>query len=286
MLKPAFSTLACHTWTLEQVAAAAGRWGFLGVELRTFDDGSAAMACDPACTAPRKTLEVLARGGVEIAGVATSTRFDQAVTPPVIGRIFGDYERPVREAKRATALAKELGAPFVRVFAFEGREGESKASVMRRIVDRLHLAADDARHSGVRLALENGGGFPRAADVAEIVQRVGSPLLGVCYSVAVGTEAGEPVRSALDALGDDLFTVRVGDLGPDGPVPLGAGTVPCEQLVRELARRGYDGWVVVEWDRMWLPELAEAESALPGAARKIMEWSEKGAVGRGSLVGV
>ena len=48
MLKVAFSTVACPHWTLERAARAAAEYGYDGVELRTFDDGSGRMACDPA----------------------------------------------------------------------------------------------------------------------------------------------------------------------------------------------------------------------------------------------
>ncbi len=39
-MKPAFSTVACPEWTLEDVAEFAGRSGYQGVELRTFGHSS------------------------------------------------------------------------------------------------------------------------------------------------------------------------------------------------------------------------------------------------------
>jgi len=52
-------------------------------------------------TAPEKIVDQLfADDGVEIAGLATSTRFDSLIKPPVIGWAISDTEREVREAKR------------------------------------------------------------------------------------------------------------------------------------------------------------------------------------------
>lgn len=273
MLTPSFSTVACHEWTLERVAAAADEYGFEGVELRSFlDAGGCAMACDPSLTNPAKTRGIFESEGVDIVGVASSVKFDDQIVPPVIGRAISDTETQIRQGKRHVALAAELHAPFVRVFGFDTPFGERREKVIRRIVERLKYVADDARHTGVRVVLENGGGFAKASDVREIIDRVDSPLCGACYSLAAGVDAGDAVEEALETLGDDLLVARLKDLKDGEPCELGEGGLPCESFVKSLVRRGFDGPLVYEWDRMWLPELASPEEALPHAARTIYGW--------------
>ena len=110
---------------------------------------------------------MFAAEGVAIAGVAASTRFDDVVDPPVIGHVFGDTERSVREGKRAIGLAASIGAPLVRVFAFEGKPGEERAKLMARIVERLKKVADDcaalggAGRAGERREFSAGRGCAR-----------------------------------------------------------------------------------------------------------------------------
>ena len=76
MLRLAFSTVACHTWTLERVARSAGEWGYMGVELRSFGEGGTRFACDPALTSGGKVRELFREAGVEVAGIGGGVRFD------------------------------------------------------------------------------------------------------------------------------------------------------------------------------------------------------------------
>jgi fatty-acyl-CoA synthase len=46
-------------------------------------------------------------------------------------------------------------------------------------------------------------------------------------------------------------------------VLLGEGEVPVRDMLRALARRGYAGWVSVEWEKKWHPEIPDPEIALP-----------------------
>jgi fatty-acyl-CoA synthase len=46
-------------------------------------------------------------------------------------------------------------------------------------------------------------------------------------------------------------------------VLLGEGEVPVQEMPRALTRRGYAGWVSVEWEKKWHPEIPDPEIALP-----------------------
>ena len=189
MIKPAFSTVACPDWTHEQVADNARRLGFDAVELRTFGANSSRIACDPAMTSDEKVRDIFRSRGVSILSLATSIAFDEAISPPLVGRIFGDTERSVRAAKRSIDLAVGIECPVVRVFGFEIPARERRASAIARIVGRLGDALDHARNTGVKIVIENGGSFSRASELAELLDQVRQPLLGVCYSYAVGAAA-------------------------------------------------------------------------------------------------
>lgn len=280
MLKPAFSTVACPDWTLDRVPGAARQFGFEAVELRTFGGGGPAageLACDPALTDEAKTRSMFQQHGVEILSLATSARFDEPVLPPVIGAVIADTERPVREANRAVDLAIGLGCPVVRVFGFEIPARERRVSGLTRIADRLRMVLDHARTSGVKLAVENGGSFPRAVDLLEILDAVQHPLLGACYALDQGHAAGETPGDAVRALGDRLLLARLKDWKAGRPAPLGEGELPCREFVETLAGAGFDGALVYEWPRMWVRDLEAAEEALPRAARTLYSWLGGGA---------
>ncbi|MCL4743091.1 MAG: sugar phosphate isomerase/epimerase [Phycisphaerales bacterium] len=271
-MKTAFSTVACPEWTLGQVFDFAAHLEFDGVELRTLGPASTDLACDPALTDPEKTRGLAAGAGLSIPSLATSARFDAPIRPPVVGRVIGDVLRPIRSAQREVELADRLGCGFVRVFGFEAPRGERVESCVSRIAERLWAVADTGRARGVRVVVENGGSFPTGADVARLLDRVGHTMLGAAYSVAVGHAAGEEPGDAIRALGERLWTVKVKDLAGGRPCALGRGEVPCRAAVDALGNAGFAGWVVYEWDRLWIEDLAPPEQALHAADETLHGW--------------
>lgn len=279
MIKPAFSTVACPEWTLEQVASGAKRFGFGAVELRTFGPRSTKIACDPSLTAHQKVRSLFDGAGVEIASLGTSICFDQPVNPPIIGEAVSDSEASIRAAKQAIDLAAAIGCPLVRVFGFDVPPRQKRAATLSRIVQRLSMALDHARNTGVRLVIENGGAFPRAADVAEILDQTNHALLGVSYSLPVGIQAGDTPDAAIAALGSRIWLARVKDFRASQPCRLGDGEIPCREFVTLLTRGGFAGPVVYEWDRLWMPQLASADEVLPHVASTMYQWASAGSPG-------
>jgi sugar phosphate isomerase/epimerase len=275
-MKPAFSTVACPDWTLDQVAEHAEKWGFQGCELRTTGYGATEFACDPALTSAAKVRGMLGRAGVQLVSLGTSIRFDEPIDPPLLGHVFGDNDRSVREAKGAINLAVQLECPFVRVFGFELPEGERRANGVARIVDRLRKSVDAARNSGVTFLLENGGSFPRAADLAEIIDGVNHPLLAAAYNAPVAMAAGESIADGANVLGDRLAVVKVRDFKDGKPCALGDGQIDNRGAVGALARAGFSGWLVYEFDRAWFGHGKTAglniDDVMTTSARRMFEW--------------
>jgi sugar phosphate isomerase/epimerase len=278
-MKPSFSTVALPDWTLARIAPRLEDWGFLAVELRTFGNGSTQSACDPALTASSKVRTMFDKAGMQICSLATGIRYDEIISPPIIGNVISDTERSVRETKGMVDLALSLECPYVRVFAFELPEGETRKSGMARIVGRLKKSTDYCRNSGVKLMLENGGSFNTAVDLAEIIDAVGSPLLTASYSAPVAAMAGESIANGINVLGDRLVNVKVKDLKleRDGgkPVALGTGDLSVRDTFAALAKANYTGWITYEFDRAWLPTAANVDvsAILAQSAKAMFEWS-------------
>jgi sugar phosphate isomerase/epimerase len=57
------------------------------------------------------------------------------------------------------------------------------------------------------------------------------------------------------------------------PCTIGEGTLGCPETVAALMAADFRGWVVVEWDRLWIPSLDTAEEVLPRAVRRLYEWT-------------
>lgn len=271
-MKPAFSTVACPEWTLEDVAEFAGSTGYQGVELRTFGHASVELACDPCKTGPAKIRDLFEDAGVSPLCLASSVRYDSPAWPPVIGHVISDTEKPVRETKSLVEVAAQSEIPAVRVFAFELPQGERREQGIKRVLGRLELALATCRNTGVKLLLENAGSFPLAEDLAEIIERADNPLLYASYSPAVAQTHGEDPVEGARMLGARLWSVKLSDYHDETPAPLGQGDLDAERVVTELARDRFPGWLVYEWPRLWLRELGEPTDVLTDACEKMYRW--------------
>jgi sugar phosphate isomerase/epimerase len=276
-MKIAFSTVGCPDLNAEQVAEAASKWGYQGVEMRVSPaegTGAAGVASDPMRSEPRRLREIFDDAGVEILSIATGVRFDKSVWPPVVGRLFWNEEEGVSDTKAAVEQAAACGAEYVRVFGHQLPGGEPRAWGLRRVADRLALAAQTARNTRVRVLIENSGSFSRADELAELAGLVGSQFLGTAYNIVPAVLAGEDPVAAVAALRDGLKVVKVGDVGEDGrPVPLGMGRMPVERFVRALRDMDYQGWIVYEYPRLWRPELTDSDRVLDEAVVRLFSWA-------------
>jgi hypothetical protein len=70
--------------------------------------------------------------------------------------------------------------------------------------------------------------------------------------------------------------VKDAAIGPLGAnyTRLGDGTVPVQKFIIRLKGIGYQSWVSFEWEKAWLPGIAEPEQVLPDAIKKLREWSK------------
>lgn len=272
MFKPAFSTLACPDWTLDQIAPAAARLGYEGVELRTFGHAGGPLAGDPALTDAGKATRLFQEAGVDVAGLATGIRFDDPIWPPVVGRLLPSAEAGVPEGKRLVELAQDHAAGYIRVYPFELRPREPRRSTLVRIGDRLRKVCDHARHRDLRVAIENASTLALADDLLEIIDRVNAPELGAAYDLKAAAEAGDDPARGLERLGPHLIAARVRDADAHGrPVPLGAGALPCADFCAAAAQT--DAWLVFTWDALWVEGLAPAEDVLGDAVERMYAWS-------------
>jgi fatty-acyl-CoA synthase len=174
-----------------------------------------------------------------------------------------------RELGAAVELAREWGAPTVRVF---GGESDDLDDIARRLDAALARVAD----SGVTVALETHDAFSSAARVAELVRRVDNPSFAAVWDVHHPYRVGESPDEVVRALGTRIELVHVKDARRDRDdwqlVPLGEGEVPLRESLAALAAIGYGGWLTVEWEKRWHPELAAPEVALPRGLETLKSW--------------
>jgi fatty-acyl-CoA synthase len=240
----AFSTLACPGWSLDEAVDAAVKLGYLGLELRLLD--GALLPADLDAADRRRVAKVMIEAGVAVAAVDTSIRLSEPMN-------FAELQQYLQMADR-------WAAPVVRVFPGQGTPDELRRG--------LELAAEAADGFRAAVGVETHDGYTAAAVLGPMVRELGRAQVGVVWDMLHTHRAGEAPAAVLDQLRDPILGVHIKDARPDREggwqlVPLGEGEVPVGAGIDELARRNYEGWLVVEWEKLWHPELAEPAVALP-----------------------
>ncbi|MET7570716.1 sugar phosphate isomerase/epimerase family protein [Streptomyces sp. NPDC005492] len=251
-MKFAFSTLGVPGLPLPAVLDLAVTHGYHGVELRAHPEEPVHPGIDAAQRAD--VVAGFKAAGVEVLGLAGYAR----VAAP------GDDDDVLAEVRELLELARDLGAPFVRVFPGGGTE-QSEAEADAAAARRLGTAAEWGADLGVRILLETHDSHRTGADALRVLGPVGHRNVGALWDVMHTWLGGEQPSETFAALGPYLGYVQVKDIASaedTTPLPLGAGVLPLAECVEVLARHGWDGWLCWEYEKRWYEAAAPLDGLL------------------------
>jgi sugar phosphate isomerase/epimerase len=140
-----------------------------------------------------------------------------------------------------------LGAELVNVHPDPITRTYPRAEAVAANAAAVAELAEAADGRGLRLMVENlGSSFGTVDELAPLLEA--DPRIGFHFDAGHANLSGRSVTELLEAFGERLAHVHVSDnLGVDDlHLPLGAGTVPWEEVVRGLRAVEYDGTVTVE----------------------------------------
>jgi sugar phosphate isomerase/epimerase len=131
----------------------------------------------------------------------------------------------------------------------------------------------------VGIGVETHDSFSASAVVAELLALVDSAAVGAVWDSHHPHRVGERAVDVWANLGRRILLAQVKDARPDPMredgwqlVLLGEGEVPVRDMLDLLSDGGYRGWVSVEWEKRWHPEIAEPEVALPQHLAVLGSW--------------
>ena len=180
-------------------------------------------------------------------------------------------EDPGIELRRFLELASEWEAPLVRVFGgpLPG-DGPGRRARLAAAAQVLEAAVPVAERLGVAIGVETHDAFCASATVADLLALVDSAAVGAVWDSHHPHRAGERAADVWANLGPRILLAQVKDARRDAGredgwqlVLLGEGEVRVRDMLGLLAAGSYHGWVSVEWEKRWHPEIAEPEVALP-----------------------
>jgi sugar phosphate isomerase/epimerase len=260
----AFSTLAFPGTTLAKAASLGSEYGYQGIELRLIDGN----LIDPSMPAAARAQvrRTVAAAGLPIIAVDSSIK------------LTGDDPGP--ELSRFLDLASDWECPLVRVFGGSLSDDPGlRRGQLAAAARVLETAIPLAERAGVAIGVETHDDFSSAAVVAELLALVDSPRVGAVWDSHHPHRKGEPPADVYRLLARRLLLAQVKDASR---IPgtaddwhltlLGRGEVPVRPMLDLLIAGGYQGWISVEWEKHWHPEIEEPELALPQHLELLNAW--------------
>ncbi|NED95289.1 sugar phosphate isomerase/epimerase [Phytoactinopolyspora alkaliphila] len=265
----AFSTLGCSGASWDELAALAGRHGFEGLELRVADDEPLRIGL-PAHEA-KVAARRLAGAGLSVVALNTYVRLCAPFEPD---------ERRDHQSRHLSALvtlAQGAGASGIRVFMRDddASPGPGMTAGEERALRRIVAVTGQCREAGIRIFVETHDSHSRGDRTARFLSSLDRHVPGhpceVVWDAAHSWSHGEDPAETFEAVAPWLAYVQVKDIrAADDPVPvmIGEGSYPIDRLMITLAAAGWRGWLSLEWERKWHPELP----ALDAALARVREW--------------
>ena len=269
MNKFAFSTVGCPNWDLQTIADRAKEYGYSGVEFRTFLEDATMPGANLFLTDPTKVNSIFKSAGIEIACLASSISFQGNRRKDAVA---------ADELRQHMELAQKLDCRIVKMFDTKVKPGQDRVTAGVAMAQWLLPLADEAADRGVAIVIENALSFRSAKEMWSFMEAVPHPSVGLCWDVFNAAQVGEPPAVSVPMLNSRIFHTHVKDakFEPRGAAycKLGEGDVPVQKFLTRLMVIGYEGYVVVEWDKVWLPNLAEPEVIFPDAIAKMKKWTQ------------
>ena len=246
-MKLAFSTKGWHNISFEDFCKIAGDLKFEGIELHNihgplFTEKDGVFHDYAAASTVRKLYE----SGLQIPCI------DAICSPGVPA----EKDSSVKEITDCLDIAKNLHIPYVRVKAAEGG-AEAVADVIREVVS-------DAEEKGVALLIETTGIFCDTAALRELLESFACDSISALWDMySTFFTAGEGPEDTIRNLGAYVKHVHIKDAAKTESVTefclIGEGQLPIKEMMLALRSVNYDGFISLEWDPEWCPELDDME---------------------------
>ncbi len=259
--KLCFSTIGCPGWTLQKITEFAIKNNYSGIEFRGIN-GKLYLPDAPEFSAAGLpgTLQLLKAGALKIAGLGSSANLHIPAKT--------EREKQLNEARAYIELAEKVHCPYIRVFPNNLPDKSNKTATLNLIAQGMQELADYARQRNVTVLLETHGDVVLAEDIQYIFQQITAANTGVIWDVCnMWMKTAEPADKVYQLLQPYIKHVHLKDAvmanGKIQYVPPGQGNVPLVQPVQLLNKNNYSGFYCFEWEKLWHPQLAEAENVFP-----------------------
>jgi sugar phosphate isomerase/epimerase len=263
----AFSTLGSPGASVAEIVAIARRGGCRGIELRSAS--GEVVNADLVPAEVLQTREQLVSAGIAVLAIGSYVR----LCAPVLEN---GVDEQLEDLLAQLELAARIGASGVRVFMGDEsiRRTEGPSDGERLALRRLSAVRKHCPQLDVSVLIETHDSHSLGARLSEFCElldeQVPEHQCGVIWDTAHSWSQGESPFDTLRLLGPWLAYLQIKDIrsrAEPEPVMPGGGSYPIAELAETLKRSGWKGWISLEWERMWHPDLPSIDIALAETRR-------------------
>lgn len=165
-------------------------------------------------------------------------------------KVSDDLEAHFEQFKRVVAIAKKLDVKFIRVFSFFHDGGEWTKEERDIVLSNLKRMSAYAAENDVILLHENEKEIygDNAARCLDLMENLYCDHFKAVFDFANFVQCKQDTKEAFEALKKYVAYIHIKDAKfEDGSVvPAGLGDGNVEEILKELFRDGYDGFLSLE----------------------------------------
>ncbi len=266
-MKLSFSTIGCPDYDWSDICSCAKDFGFKGIEIRglgenIFNAKSRPFSDDNILA----TVEKLKRLRLEIPCLSTGCSLQYA----------DKRDETIAEIKKYIDLAQILSTPYIRIL------GDRTADECDPVDDDVVFSALSelipyAEEKGVTLLVETNGVYADTKRLCTLLDRIESDNIGALWDMHhpyrfKGETAGQTVAN----LGAYIKHTHIKDsVIENGKVVyklMGEGDLPVDEFMRSLDSILYEGYVSLEWVKLYDKVLSDAGIVFPHFANFMQKY--------------
>ncbi len=188
-----------------------------------------------------------------------------------------------RELKRYVKLCEKFETPYIRIFG--GEVGElCWSQAIDEATETLDKMIEIIKDFNAKIVIETHDDWMAADHFKALMESVNSEKVGILWDVNHPFMfIGEKPEETWEKVGKWIYHTHWKDskIANDTvkkfePCLMGEGDLPHDQIYRVLNKGGYNGYLSLEWEKRWHPDLPDPEIAFPqyyGYMKKMMNLS-------------
>jgi len=261
-MKLAFSTLGCPDWDLDTVINQAAEIGFDGLEMRGILQELDITRLPEFSTKRKETLAKVEGAGIDIACFSSSVMMSYSGSPISV--------ESLDEIKRYADLCDVFHSPNIRIFG--GKIGSlSWEDAIDDAANNLDKMSSIVQGADFKIVVETHDDWMKSVYFRKLMELVDSENVGILWDVNHPFMfINEKPEESWQEMGKWVNHTHwkdscVEEDSEHGFLPclMGEGILPHQEIYNVLKSGGYNGYLSLEYEKRWHPEIPGPEIAFP-----------------------